>query len=149
MRIRGWTLALPLVAGIACSTSSTQAPRTASGASYTDAGTPAATWDTGSGATAAKAHAGDQVIAGMISGVSGQSLTVQAANGSSRTLRLAPETSVQVNGHDATTADLHEGQPVRASFSTAASGDVAVAVQAGGQNPNDVGLTPGEPSPPK
>jgi hypothetical protein len=142
----GWALALPLVAGIACSTSSTQAPRTAGGTSTTPGGPPAATADTGEpSSTGAKSHPADQMIVGTISGISAQSLTVEAADGSSRTLQLAPETSVQVNGHDATPGDLHEGQPVRASFSTAAGGDVAIAVQAGGQDANDVGLTPSEP----
>ncbi len=120
MRIRELALALPLAAGIACSTSSTQAPRTAS-----------RTTQTGAATTSDTRRSGDQVVGGVITGISAQSLTILTGDGTTRTLRLAPDTSVQVDGRDARASDLQEGQPVRATFSPAAGDDVAVTVDAG------------------
>jgi hypothetical protein len=77
-----------------------------------------------------KGHASDQVVSGEILEVSGNSLTIDAQAGAARVLDVAPETSITVDGQEATLADLEEGQPVRASFNEVAGRDVAVEIRA-------------------
>jgi hypothetical protein len=161
MRIRAIAFALPLLVGIACKTSSTQrsagtasaegqrtegqaqagttspgasgdvyggtSPGTSAGASGTMPG------DTGSTASSAdvKGHADDQVVTGKISQVSPQSLTIRSDDGADMTLQVVPQTTVQIDGQDASSTDLQEGQPVRASYSDAEGRDVAVEIHAG------------------
>ncbi|HEX9052808.1 MAG TPA: hypothetical protein VF841_19935 [Anaeromyxobacter sp.] len=167
MRIRTMALALPLVVGgAACSTTSAQRAQAAgpppvaateregnapqnqaenqpgSGVGATAPGAPA----TASGDV--RAHSDDQVISGTIRSVSPRSLTIASEDGSERTLQLVPQTTVSVNGQEAQSTDLQEGQPVRASFSTAEDGEIAVDVRAGsasGEDPSGSTGFPGTP----
>ena len=45
--------------------------------------------------------------------------------------QVVPQTTVQVDGQDARSADLQEGQPVRASYTDSEGRDVAVEIHAG------------------
>ncbi len=97
---------------------------------------------TGSSSTAqggVKAHSVDQVVSGKISKVSGNELTVSTDGGTDRTLQLVPQTMVTVDGNQATTGDLKEGQQVRASFDVVGGQDVAVEIQAGKNAQNQTG----------
>jgi hypothetical protein len=75
-----------------------------------------------------KGHASDEVVAGEIGAVTGTSVAIETAPGT-RVLEIAPETSITVDGEEATVAELEEGQPVRASFSAVQGRDVAVEIE--------------------
>jgi hypothetical protein len=79
---------------------------------------------------AVKGHAEDRTVSGQVSQVSGSSLVVQSDLGDSRTLQIAPETAISVDGLDASRSDLREGQSVRASYSNVEGRDVAVEIHA-------------------
>lgn len=174
MRIRTIALALPLVVGgAACSTTSSQRTQAAapppvaateregnapanrpesqpgSGVGATAPGQPMGTAASGSDVAAAddlKAHSDDDVISGTISKVSGHSLTISSDDGNQHTLQLVPQTSVMVNGQEAQTTDLQEGQPVRASFSSVEDRDVAVDVRAGSASGTGQSASPSDAS---
>ncbi|HET8538375.1 MAG TPA: hypothetical protein VFL83_00755 [Anaeromyxobacter sp.] len=58
-------------------------------------------------------------------------MTIKSDMGDEKTLSVVPETSVMVDGREAQTAELQEGQPVRASFGEVEGKDVAVEIRAG------------------
>jgi hypothetical protein len=78
-----------------------------------------------------QAHAGDDVVNGTIARVSRRTLVIDSDTGEQKTLFLAPETSIQVDGQDARRSDLQEGQDVRASFNEVNGRDIAVKVRVG------------------
>jgi hypothetical protein len=148
MNVRAMGVAAALVLLAACRTSSTaQAPASGTQEPRATAGTP-------SGAAGQdplmepgpeiKGHASDQVVSGEILEVTGSSLTIDAQAGAARVLEVAPETSITVDGQEATLGDLEEGQPVRASFNEVAGRNVAVQIEASG--PPSLGTPPGEPA---
>jgi hypothetical protein len=98
---------------------------------------------------AVKGHAEDRLLSGQVTQVSGSSLVVQSDTGGPRTLEIVPETSISVDGLDASRSDLREGQEVRASYSNVDGRDVAVEIHAassGGPPPSGSG-TGGATSP--
>lgn len=176
MYVRATALALPLLLGLACKTTSSQSEtssgqtaRTESGvtgdtqarteppvpqeaapggSSSSDATTPSATGGTATGSSASsdssssqgtlaepgeeiKGHASDEVITGRIAKVSRRSISIAADTGEEKTLQLAPETTVVIDGQEAQRSQLQEGQEVRASFNQVYGRDVAVEVHAG------------------
>jgi len=146
MKVRAIALAAPLVFGAACMHTSKQ-----SAGGTASAGQPAPQQPQASaGATGdvtqdplfqpgprVQGHAGDEVIAGRIAGITNDSLLVKTGQGEMRILMLVPETEIQLEGRDASAADLAEGQPVAASFDVVDGQQVAVKVHA---------LAPAEPS---
>jgi Cu/Ag efflux protein CusF len=85
----------------------------------------------GGTAAAEKAHSDDQVVTGKVTKVSSRSIAIKSEMGEEKTLELVPQTSVKVDGQDASHADLKEGQEVRASFNQVEGRDVAVEIEAG------------------
>jgi hypothetical protein len=75
-----------------------------------------------------KGHASDQVVSGDVTAVSASSVSIETDTGT-RVLEIAPETSITVDGEEATFAELAEGEPVRASYSEVEGRDVAVAIE--------------------
>lgn len=75
-----------------------------------------------------KAHAEDQVVRGVISDVSEDTVSIESDLGVTRTLTIVPQTTIRVNGEDASYDNLSEGQPVRAAFSDVEGEDVAVEI---------------------
>ncbi len=101
-----------------------------------------------------KAHAEDQVVRGVISDVSEDTVSIESDLGVTRTLTIVPQTTIRVNGEDASYDDLSEGQPVRAAFSDVEGEDVAVEIRAGElgapsepATPPDAGSSPHSPGP--
>jgi hypothetical protein len=134
MKILAIVFALPLLAATACSsTSSAGRSRATTTRGDTGASASAGTSvDTGSRASSdLKAHSDDQIVRGQIVEATPDALTIRASDGSSKTLLLVPQTTVQIDGRDARASDLREGLPVRASFSTSGRERVAVQVIAG------------------
>jgi hypothetical protein len=138
MNVRAIASAAALVLAAACTTTGSQSRGTEGSAQAPDAAPPQAP-ATASGAAAGqdplmrpgpevKAHASDDVVAGEIGAVTATSVTIDGAPGT-RVLEIAPETSITVDGEEATLADLEEGQPVRASFSEVQGRDVAVEIE--------------------
>jgi hypothetical protein len=139
MKLRAIALAAPLVFGAACMHTSKQ-----SAGGTASAGQPAPQQPQASaGATGdvtqdplfqpgprVQGHAGDEVVAGRITGVTNDSLLVRTGQGEMRILILVPETEIQLDGRDASAADLAEGQPVAASFDVVEGQQVAVKVHA-------------------
>ena len=78
-----------------------------------------------------KAHASDDIVTGVISDVSGDAVSIESDRGETRTLSIVPQTTIRVDGHDASADDLAEGQPVRASFNEVEGEEVAVEIRAG------------------
>ncbi len=96
-----------------------------------------------------KAHASDDIVTGVISDVSGDAVSIESDRGETRTLSIVPQTTIRVDGHDASADDLAEGQPVRASFNEVEGEEVAVEIRAGdagapsdATTPSDAGGTP-------
>ena len=160
MRIRIIAAALPLVVGLACSTSSSEGQRTARRAPTTpDTGAPApgpasgrapggdlSGDDAAARGDASAAGATGRMVAGKIAAVDTQSLAIDTPEGNRATLQLGPQTTFQVDGRQAQRTDLQEGQPVRASFdAVGGQGMVARVVQAGQGVDTSQGLTPGAP----
>jgi hypothetical protein len=139
MKLRAIALAAPLVFGAACMHTSKQ-----SAGGTASAGQPAPQQPQASaGATGdvtqdplfqpgprVQGHAGDEVVAGRIIEVANDSLLVRTGQGEMRILILVPETEIQLDGRDASAADLAEGQPVAASFDVVEGQQVAVKVHA-------------------
>jgi len=139
MKVRAIALAAPLVFGAACMHTSKQ-----SAGGTASAGQPAPQQPQASaGATGdvtqdplfqpgprVQGHAGDEVVAGRIAGITNDSLLVKTGQGEMRILMLVPETEIQLEGRDASAADLAEGQPVAASFDVVDGQQVAVKVHA-------------------
>jgi hypothetical protein len=129
MKIRVLTLALPVLAlGLACSTS--KSSKTASTAGTSEAGAATAS----SASTSTSAHAADQIVAGRVVEVSGQSLTIdssQSGGPPTMLLMIVPETKFTVDGHAAQASDLTPGQDVRASYNQTAGRPTAVKIDAG------------------
>ncbi|ABS28085.1 hypothetical protein [Anaeromyxobacter sp. Fw109-5] len=78
-----------------------------------------------------KGHASDRVLMGKVESVSGRSLSIQSDMGDSRTLEIVPETIITVDGREGSSADIREGQPIRASFNEQDGKQVAVKIEAG------------------
>ncbi|ACG75052.1 hypothetical protein AnaeK_3841 [Anaeromyxobacter sp. K] len=161
MRIHALLLGVPAAIGLACSTPSsrssahTSSARTSQRAS-TDAAAsapaatnPAARAEEGAQAGASsdvKGHASDQVISGRVAQSDGSTLTIQSADGTQRSLHVAAQTVVTVDGHDARISDLAPGQDVRASFNEVDGREIAVKVEAmGATGTGSSGYTPGTP----
>jgi hypothetical protein len=99
---------------------------------------------------AIKGHASDRIVSGKIDEVSGTSLTISSHLGDRKVLKVAPETSITIDGMDGSLADVEEGQPVRASYNQADGQDVAVAIEVGKEpsatEPKELGGTSGSTS---
>lgn len=80
---------------------------------------------------AVKGHASDEVVSGRIAGAQGGSISILTDQGTTETLQIAPETSVQVDGQDAAGTVLSEGLPVRASYNEVQGEKIAVEIWAG------------------
>jgi hypothetical protein len=79
----------------------------------------------------AKAHADDQVVSGRIARVSRRMLVIDSETGDQKTLFLAPETAILIDGQDAQRSELQQGQDVRASFNEVDGRPIAVKVRVG------------------
>jgi hypothetical protein len=144
MKIRVLTLALPVLAlGLACSTS--KSSKTASTAGTPEAGAATAS----SASTSTSAHAADQIVAGRVVEVSGQSLTIdssQSGGPPTMLLMIVPETKFTVDGHAAQASDLTPGQDVRASYNQTGGRPTAVKIEAGQGMSSAPAGTPGAPA---
>jgi hypothetical protein len=141
MNVRAIALALPvaLAAGSACShtqqgTSSTggmgePSERQASGGAAGQE--PLAQDPIMRPGPAVQGHAGDEVIVGRLASADGDTISIETVQGDTRTLEIAPETWVLLDGQDASAQDLTEGMPVRASYDEVDGAQVAVKVYAG------------------
>jgi hypothetical protein len=88
---------------------------------------------------AIQGHGEDQIVFGRIAEATGSQVTIQTPQGEKRTLQIVPETMVQLDGQDAASQDLAEGQPVRASFDVVDGQEVAVKIRAGDVGPASQG----------
>jgi hypothetical protein len=79
-----------------------------------------------------RAHGGDFTVAGKLSEVSDDSITIQTGPGKSHTLKIVPQTKLTSGGKDARPSELEEGQEVRASYMEHGGEQIAVRVQASG-----------------
>ena len=102
---------------------------------------------------AIKGHSSDQVVSGAIGHVSPYSVSIVSDRGDTTTLEIVPQTTITVGGTDASSTDLAEGQPVRASFNEVDGQDVAVQIQVlssgtsgGTGSASDQGTVPGDSS---
>ncbi|WP_232287344.1 hypothetical protein [Anaeromyxobacter dehalogenans] len=153
-------LGVPAAIGLACSTPSSGSHARASSARTSRASTdaaasapaatnPAVRAEEGAQAGAAsdvKGHASDQVITGRVAQADSSTLTIQAADGTQRSLHVAPQTVVTVDGHDGRISDLAPGQDVRASYNEVDGREIAVKVEAmGATGTGSSGYTPGTP----
>ncbi|GAO04229.1 hypothetical protein [Anaeromyxobacter sp. PSR-1] len=160
MRIHALLLGVPAAIGLACSTPSsgssarTSSARTSRASTDAAASAPSATnpgmrAEEGAQAGAAsdvKGHASDQVITGRVAQSDGRTLTIQSADGTQRSLHVADQTVVTIDGRDAHVADLAPGQDVRASFNEVDGREIAVKVEAmGATGTGSGGYTPGTP----
>jgi hypothetical protein len=99
---------------------------------------------------AIKGHASDQLVSGEIGEVSGSWLTISSYAGDETMLEIAPETTITIDGMEASAADLEEGQPVRASYSEVEGHAVAVEIEAGedsSSEPKELGISSGSEPP--
>jgi hypothetical protein len=78
---------------------------------------------------AVKGHASDRVVSGAIATVSPFSVSIVSDQGETKTLEIVPETAITVEGTEASSTELEEGQPVRASFNEVDGQEVAVEIQ--------------------
>lgn len=83
------------------------------------------------GAGNAGAHAGDQHVHGKITKVSQDEISIAQKGGQAKTLKINPDTVVQVNGKDVKPTQLKKGQFVRASYENVSGDDVAVRIESG------------------
>jgi hypothetical protein len=93
-----------------------------------------------------KAHASDQIVNGVIAEVSEDSVAIESEQGDTKTLTVVPQTTIQVDGEEASFDDLEEGQPVRASFNQVEGEDVAVEIRAGDTSSGTAGVDSGGPA---
>ena len=105
-------------------------------------GSAGTTGDMGStaGSAGRMAEAGhDQWVKGKVSKVSKGEVTITPKTGETRTLKIADQTVVTINGKDAKPSQLKQGQQVRASYSSEGGEDVATKIMVGkmrqGQHP--------------
>ncbi len=134
MRIFAIALAIPLAAGLACRTSSTQGSSGRTASAPADDGTGQAQAGAQAGTAApndVRAHADDHVVMGKLTQVASDSVTITTDQGDQTTLQVVPQTTVMVDGQEAQAGDLQEGQPVRASFNDTNGQSVAVEIRAG------------------
>lgn len=154
MNVRAVALAVPLALGMACmhtqgtgamGSASTAAPS----AQQPQAAAGAATQDPiMQPGPLVQGHAGDEIVAGRITDVGVDTVSIETEQGGTRTLQVVPQTAIEIDGQDASVQDLAQGQPVRASFDVVDGQGVAVKIHAreftapqGG--PTDQGSTPG------
>jgi hypothetical protein len=81
---------------------------------------------------AIQGHGEDQIVAGRVAAATASEVTIQTPQGDNRTLQIVPETLVQIDGQDASSQALAEGQAIRASFDVVDGQEVAVKIRAGG-----------------
>jgi hypothetical protein len=138
MNLRTVGVAVAVVLAMACKTSGSNA---SGGTRTSSAGEPSSTQSPPSGATAGqdplmqpgpdiKGHASDQVVSGSVGRVSSHEVAIVSDLGDTVVLEVVPETAITIEGMDADSADLQEGQPVRASFNNVEGQDVAVEIRA-------------------
>lgn len=150
MKARALVLAVPLALGLACThkqqTGATSTPsdeqRQASGSQQGGAagGGPLAQDPIMHPGPSIQGHAEDEVLIGQIASATDSSLTVETAQGDKRTLQIVPETTVELDGQDASATQLSEGQQVRASYALVDGQEIAVKIRAGDA------VDPGEPA---
>jgi hypothetical protein len=90
--------------------------------------------ETGAGAmgsTGGAAKKGTHHVAGKLSQVSSDSVTVTPKKGAAKTLKVTSDTKIMMNGKSAQPTDLKEGQQVRASWSSQGGEDIATMITAG------------------
>lgn len=78
-----------------------------------------------------KGHAEDLIVSGRIADASDTQVIIETPLGDRRTLQIAPETTVELDGMEGSWADLAEGQPVRASYAEVEGEEIAVHIRAG------------------
>ena len=144
MTVHGFVFSVPALAlGLACSTTqpsrsaSTQPEQPQAGASASagtegaDAGSAAAPSVPSGAERELKGHPSDQVISGRVALASEGSLVINTDDGAQRTLSVVDETTVMVNGEEASLPELSPGDDVRVSYDEQADGSqVAVKVEA-------------------
>lgn len=75
-------------------------------------------------------HAEDEIVEGHIAEVNGDEVAIETDDGETRTLQIVDQTSIELDGMEASAEDLGEGQPVRASFDTVDGQEIAVKIRA-------------------
>jgi hypothetical protein len=141
MITRALFLALPAVAGLACSTThSDKTARTDKGGTAREVGSAG----TGMASGDVKGHASDQVITGRVANASPGALVIESATGERQTLSLVEQTVVTIDGRDSSVSSLQAGQDVRASFNEVNGQRVAVKVEAMPMRGSDT-YTPASP----
>lgn len=140
MNVRVTGIAIALVLAMGCKTSGSQtgaegSTKTSSGDTYggqPGAQAPSDQQGSQSGATAGTAapgRASDQVVTGAINQVSPRAVAIVDNAGKMMVLEIVPQTSITIEGMEASSSDLEEGQLVRASFNKVNGQDVAVRIQ--------------------
>jgi Cu/Ag efflux protein CusF len=76
-------------------------------------------------------HSDDKTVQGTVAKVSKRAIQIQATDGTKKTLKIVPQTLIQVEGQQAKATELKEGQQVRASFNHENGRDVAVRIESG------------------
>jgi hypothetical protein len=79
-----------------------------------------------------RGHERDFTVAGKLSRVSDDAITIETAPGKSHELKVVPQTRFTVGGKDAKPGQLSEGQQVRASYMEHGGERIAVQIQASG-----------------
>lgn len=141
MKIRAVALAVPLALGMACQHASKQGSPGAATSQPPSSAPQASGGGAGGGPLAEdplmrpgpsiQGHAEDQIVEGRIADKSEAEVTITTPGGERRTLQIAPETAIELDGMEATGDDLTEGQPVRASFDVVDGQEIAVKIRAG------------------
>ncbi len=146
MHVRAIALAIPLALGTACQhANQTGAMPPASGegqqaSAGREGGPPLAQDPIMRPGPALQGHSDDRTVVGRIAAVSADAVAIETDQGETRTLQIVPETAIQLDGEDASSDELAEGQPVLASFGTVEGRQVAVRIRAG-----DVAASEGTP----
>jgi hypothetical protein len=137
MHVRAIALAIPLALGMACQhANKTGAMGRPSGegqqaSSGGEAGAPLAQDPLMRPGPSIQGHSDDRTVAGHIATVTADAVAIETDQGETKTLQIVPETAIQLDGQDASSDALAEGQPVRASFDTVDGQEIAVKIRAG------------------
>jgi hypothetical protein len=154
MNVRAIALTIPLALGIACThtgqTGAASRPSSSEGQQASGGaagGAPLAQDPIMRPGPSIQGHGDDQIVVGEIADATGSSLTIQTPQGEKRTLQIVPETMIELDGQDASSDDLTEGQPVRASYEVVEGQEVAVKIRAGDASAGaSDAASPGSPS---
>lgn len=133
MNVRAVALAVPLVFGIACQHASKQGRTETASSPQPAAQQPQAS--TGQDpmmqpGPSIQGHASDEIVVGRITVLSPDAVSIETEQGVTKTLSVVPQTTVELDGREATFDELAEGQPVRASFNEVQGEEIAVKIRA-------------------